>query len=252
MDVSDTLAVFAGPSLAGSPFTGPLAPFLRPPVRAGDLRTTAAGLAPGAVLLVIDGEFGQSQAVTLTEIREALDAGFRVYGAASMGALRATECAPLGMTGLGSVAAAYAAGHLVGDDEVALLYDPDDYGPLTVPLVNVRRLAALLAGWGADAADRDRFLAAARELHFRRRTFAALRRAADATLPGPAADAARGLLEPPARRVWDVKLADAEAAVSTVLTGRIPAPRHDAAPVPAGYAALLDPEAVPGTERDGR
>ena len=46
-------------------------------------------------------------------------AGTQVFGAASMGALRAAELAPFGMIGVGAIFAAYRDGRLTGDDEVA-------------------------------------------------------------------------------------------------------------------------------------
>ncbi|MGH4029187.1 TfuA-like protein [Actinomycetota bacterium Odt1-20B] len=255
-----TLVVFAGPSLAASPLLGPLADVLRPPVRAGDLTEATRQLEAGAHVLIVDGEFGQSQAITLTEIRTAVDAGFHLWGAASMGALRAAECAPLGMAALGTIAGAYLSGDLVADDEVALAYDPDTYEPFTVPLVNVRRLTGVLTAWGATTQEEAaRVLTAARAVHFRQRTFAALRRIVENSLTGGAAIVARHLLEPGARPLWDAKLADAEAAVTHVLRaraeGRTPQDaqqtRRGGPPraVPADVTALHTPETLLAPDR---
>ncbi|MFJ9413673.1 TfuA-like protein [Streptomyces sp. NPDC101227] len=240
------IAVFAGPSLVGSPFLELIAGVLHPPVRAGDLPGMAQNLKPGAELLVIDGEFGQAQAVTLTEIREVAEAGFRIYGASSMGALRAVECAPVGMVGIGRIWADYAAGRLVADDEVALTYDAETYAPFTVPLVSVRRLTELLAGFGASPEACSRLLAEARAVHFRERSFSLLKRIAETVLPPASAEAAHRLLQAPARRLWDAKLADAEAALSMVLSGTVPQPRTDMVPAPYEYAALLAPAGEAG------
>ncbi|MFG3287129.1 TfuA-like protein [Streptomyces sp. NPDC048111] len=240
------IAVFAGPSLVGSPFLELIAAVLRPPVRAGDLPALVNELDPGAQLLIIDGEFGQSQAVTLTEIRDVAEAGFRLYGASSMGALRAVECAPVGMVGIGRIWADYASGRLVADDEVALTYDAESYAPFTVPLVSVRRLTELLAGFGASHEEAALFLAEARAVHFRERSFSCLKRIATTTLPSATAEAAHRLLRPAARRLWDAKLADAETALTQVLSGTAPQPRTDLVPVPSEYEALLAPvEGVP-------
>src|SRR5436305_8306237 len=80
--------VFVGPSipLARARLSLPDAEY-RPPIRRGDLD----GIAPGAVVGVIDGVFAQTLAISPGEIREAIDSGVAVYGAASMGALRAAE-----------------------------------------------------------------------------------------------------------------------------------------------------------------
>lgn len=64
-----------------------------------------------------------------------------MFGASSMGALRAAECAPYGFTPLGAIARWYVAGQIDGDDEVAVLTHPRTHAALTVPLVNVRYLA---------------------------------------------------------------------------------------------------------------
>lgn len=232
------VAVFAGPSLAGSAFADVFQHLLRPPVCAGDLAAAAATIRPGGLLLVIDGEFGQSQAVTISEIRAVLDAGYQVWGAASMGALRAVECGELGMVGLGRIWADYAAGRLVADDEVALTYDPESYRPVTVPLVNVRGLIGLLRGTGAPADACRQVLARARAVHFRDRSLTALRRILAECLTGDPLALATRLLAADAQATWNVKLSDAEQAVTAALTG-LPAAAPAPGPVPADPALLL-------------
>ncbi|RUX68847.1 hypothetical protein EN904_03020 [Mesorhizobium sp. M7A.F.Ca.CA.001.07.2.1] len=53
------------------------------------------------VIGLIDGLFESGPAVWHKEILFALDAGCRLLGAASMGALRAAECWQFGMIGIG-------------------------------------------------------------------------------------------------------------------------------------------------------
>ncbi len=57
-----------------------------------------------------------------------------------MGALRAVECAPFGMVGIGRIFEMYRDGLLEDDHEVAVLHGPAelDFIPLTEPLVNLR------------------------------------------------------------------------------------------------------------------
>ncbi len=90
--------------------------------------------------MLVDGYYFTVPAVTHKELLYALDAGARVIGAASLGALRAVELEPFGMTGVGEVFARYRSGEIDGDDEVALLHAPAEngYRPLTVALVEVR------------------------------------------------------------------------------------------------------------------
>ena len=64
--------------------------------------------------------------------------GAKVIGASSMGALRASELYPYGMEGAGRIYELYKSGKLVSDDEVALIFDPVSFEPLSEPLVNIR------------------------------------------------------------------------------------------------------------------
>jgi ribosomal protein S12 methylthiotransferase accessory factor len=122
----------------------------RPPIKRGDLlRDLEAGSRGFAI---IDGEFGQNLSVNLTELRIALERGATVCGAASMGALRAFEAAPLGMHGLGWIYGLYCNSQIDGDDEVALLFDPITFRPITEPLINVR--------WAVDVASNKSVLTA--------------------------------------------------------------------------------------------
>lgn len=112
---------------------------VRPPACRGDLVDLRDAGHTGTVLL-LDGEFGQSLAVSIAEVRAVLEAGMRLHGASSMGVLRAVECRTLGMTGSGWVYERYLSGEIDSDAEVALMFDPDDFEPVTIPLVNIRWL----------------------------------------------------------------------------------------------------------------
>src|SRR5215207_9624276 len=130
--------VFSGPSLPLSAV--PQRPDLewRPPLRQGDLRRAA--MEGPDVLGVVDGYFETSPTVWHEEILFALDRGIAVYGAASIGALRAAELRTYGMIGVGRIFEWFRDGTLKDDDEVALLHGPPELGflPLTEAMVNVR------------------------------------------------------------------------------------------------------------------
>ena len=133
-----------------------------------------AGGAPRAVVL-IDGFFDESPAVRHKELLELIAAGTPVVGGASMGALRAAELQPHGMIGVGRIFAAYAAGRLTGDDEVAMTHGPEEWGwpVLTEALVNVR--ATLVAARRARVLDGSAargVLQTAIEVFYKRRTWA--------------------------------------------------------------------------------
>lgn len=219
------VVVFTGPSLRAADLRA-LAELaarrgralrLRPPVRRHDLLALLDSGRPHEVVL-LDGEFGQSLAVSITEIRAVLAAGQPLTGASSMGALRAAECHTLGMTGSGWVYEQYRSGAIESDGDVALLYDPEAYEPVTVPLVNIRWLLAEQLHTGrltepqAEAA-----LRVAHALHFRDRRPTLLQRRWRTGLPAPVYDVLGPELEDDRRDVWDRKRLDGIAAVRTAL-----------------------------------
>lgn len=100
------------------------------------------------VIGIIDGIFFDRAAVGHREIIAALDSGAKVVGGASMGALRASELDTHGMTGVGKIYEWYRDGVIESDDEVAVTTNPDNFEPISAPLVNIRETlkAALSAG----------------------------------------------------------------------------------------------------------
>jgi hypothetical protein len=136
--------LFAGPSLYGAEYdAGDV--IVRGPAQMGDVERAVAG---GATALgIIDGHYQQVGAVWHKEILLALSQGVAVYGAASMGALRAAECEPFGMIPIGSIARRYCSGELCDDADVALTNGPAELGfpPLTEAMVDVEATVAHLA-----------------------------------------------------------------------------------------------------------
>lgn len=164
--------VFAGPSVHG--LAGDLFDDLDvfPPAARGDiLRAVGQGR---RVIGLIDGYFNSTPSVWHKEILFALQEGCRVYGAASMGALRAAECFPFGMVGVGAIFTDYQAGRRQSDADVAVSHAPAELGycPLTLALVDAEATlsAALKGGFIAERAH-DALLKAATGLHFSTRTW---------------------------------------------------------------------------------
>ena len=162
-----TIVAFAGPSLP----QGERAAFpeidWRPPAEAGDLLRLAVG--ERTVLCLIDGYFDHRPAVRHKELLLLLSRGMPIYGAASIGALRAAEMRTFGLIGIGAIFAAYARGSLTGDDEVALVHAGAERGwrPLSVPLVDVRAtLCAARRARIVDARDARAMLRAAARIHY--------------------------------------------------------------------------------------
>jgi len=130
--------VFLGPSLPLEEARRILDADYRPPIKRGDLQHIENGEV--GTVAIIDGVFLQSCAVGHREILQIINNGIKVYGASSMGALRAAELAHYGMIGHGRVFEMYSQGVVEGDDEVALVFDPETLEPLSEPMVNIRFL----------------------------------------------------------------------------------------------------------------
>jgi len=88
-----------------------------------------------------------------------------------MGALRAAEMNHYGMIGVGRVFEMYASGEIQGDDEVALVFDPETMEPLSEPLVNMRFfLDQAVADRAMDPSQRTKVLEKLRSVYYPRRT----------------------------------------------------------------------------------
>jgi hypothetical protein len=120
------VVVFLGPTLALNEARSVLDAQYLPPAGQGDV--LRAALRRPRVIAIVDGVFERAPAVWHKEILFALSEGIHVYGAASMGALRAAELAEFGMRGVGDVFGAYADGRLEDDDEVAVAHADAEYG----------------------------------------------------------------------------------------------------------------------------
>ncbi len=95
-----------------------------------------------------------------------------MFGASSMGALRAAECAPYGFVALGAIAGWYVRESIDGDDEVAVLTHPQSGRAITVPVVNVRHVARLARRRGLlSRAGEAQFIASAREIYYMDRSW---------------------------------------------------------------------------------
>lgn len=231
--------IFAGPSIFG------IAPHLldglelRPPAGKGDLLAAAT---EGATSIgLIDGTFEYGASVWHKEILFALDRGVDVFGAASMGALRAAECAAFGMVGIGAIYHEYAEGRRQADEDVAIVHGPAELGfpPLTEALVDLdATIDHLRAMELIGATSADRLSEAAGKLHFKQRTWDAVMATAD--LPAqdlPAQDLpAQDLRAILRTHAVSRKRDDALLLLSTMTTGR--------------SAAMTPPRMIGGTFSD--
>jgi len=179
-----SVCVFLGPSLPHDEARAAIDATFLPPAKRGDIMAALDAHRPRAIGLV-DGYFEQAPSVWHKEILHALDRGVSVFGAASIGALRAAELAQFGMTGVGRIYDAYVAGRFdpfddpfEDDGEVAVAHGPAELGWTgTVALVDVR--ATLAAAREADAVDDDGMraaLAVAKGVFYKDRTWARVAR----------------------------------------------------------------------------
>lgn len=131
--------VFLGPSLRIRDARDLLDADIRPPAGQGDLLRAAQEKPPAIGL--IDGVFKDAPTVRHREILWAMAQGVPVFGASSMGALRAAELAPQGMIGVGLIYRWFRRFALLPDDAVAVTHGPPELGApaLSEAMVDIRR-----------------------------------------------------------------------------------------------------------------
>jgi TfuA protein len=161
--------VFLGMSLSLTEARSILDADYRPPIKRGDLPMLDDSV---RCVGIIDGVFMNDCSVGHREIISLLKKGVTVVGGGSMGALRASELSDLGMIGVGKIFGMYLNREIDGDDEVALVFNPETNDPLSEPLVNIRATLALAVERGVLEADTsDQILEKVRGEFYPRRSF---------------------------------------------------------------------------------
>lgn len=228
--------VFLGPSMAHAEARAILpGAVFRPPAQQGDL-LASVNQSGANIIGLIDGTFHQNLSVWHNEVCYLLSRGVVIYGASSMGALRATETDRFGMIGVGKIYRWYKDAFINGDDEVALLHGDENTGfhPLSLPLVNIRasvESAVSNSRLSEDAA--AQLIEIAREIYYPdRQVEVILRRCREAQLSDMQQESARLALT---EDYIDLKKADARemlVAIRRVLDGIDPPPK----PIPFEFA----------------
>ena len=207
------IVVFLGPSLSRARAEQILAADFRPPAKRGDIYKAAKEGAQ--IICLIDGVFFQDCSVAHKEVIFALERGARVLGASSMGALRASELDVYGMEGIGLIYEAYKSGHLVSDDEVALIFDPFTWEPLSEPLVNIRFNLDLAWQQGTiKSSTRDKLFRYAQSIYFPERTYERMMKDSEGQVPAGELQHFREFL---AKEKRDFKMEDACLALQRLL-----------------------------------
>lgn len=178
-----TVYIFLGPTLPVAAARAVLDAVYLPPVRHGDVWRVAAYCNPSAIA-IIDGYFEHVPSVWHKEILWALSEGIPVFGASSMGALRAAELEQFGMVGVGRIFAAYRDGVLPpytdepfeDDDEVAVVHGPAESGyPSSEAMVNIRCTLAKAADERVICGQtRDDLVRFAKGMFYKERSYANL------------------------------------------------------------------------------
>lgn len=165
------VVVFLGPSLPieDARETLQIAEY-RPPAGRGDV---AAATDEGFNIIgLVDGVFYQKIAVSHREILYAIKKGVKVVGGSSIGALRACELDVYGMIGVGKIYKWYKEGVISSDDEVAVVFHPTTYYPLSEPLVNIRATLEYLESRGMiNGREKEIIIRSAKETPFQFRNY---------------------------------------------------------------------------------
>ncbi len=170
-----SFCIFLGPTLDVESARGVLDADYLPPAAQSDIYRATLRQPPPRAIGLIDGSFRQGPAVRHKEILWAMAQGIHVFGAASMGALRAAELAEFGMVGVGQIFQALQDGALEDDDEVAVEHGPAELGylPLNEAMVDIRAtLAAAVADGVIDLSTATALTGRAKSLFYPERTYA--------------------------------------------------------------------------------
>jgi hypothetical protein len=207
--------VFLGPSLPVSEaeeiLPAPPAEY-RPPVKRGDLEAVLAE--KPEIVCIIDGLFFQDCSVGHREVLKLLNSGIEVYGASSMGALRACELEDFGMTGIGRVFEMYRDGVVESDDEVALACDPFTGEAVSDALVDIRINLERAVYEGVITPDESNIiLKTASDLYYPERTYRRIMKAASGSI---GEESSGNFMEFIGRNPYSQKREDAKALLSLV------------------------------------
>lgn len=141
------------------------------PIQRGDL-SLAVKEHPD-IIGIIDGVFHQNSAVGHKEILNAINSDIKVFGASSMGALRASELDTLGMTGIGYVYNQYASGEVESDDDVAVMLDSETLEALSEPLINMKYVFENAVSQNIiTEKEKDDLLSVAKKIYYPKRNYA--------------------------------------------------------------------------------
>jgi hypothetical protein len=129
--------VFLGPSLSIEKARKIINAKFLPPAKKGDFIKLSL-ISEKKIIILIDGVFLQDYPPTPIEVFQVVNKNnFQVYGASSLGALRAVELEKFGMKGYGRVFEIFKKNIINSDDEVAVTFD-NSYNLLSEAMIDIR------------------------------------------------------------------------------------------------------------------
>ncbi|HJS63450.1 MAG TPA: TfuA-like protein [Nitrososphaeraceae archaeon] len=129
--------VFLGPSFSIEKARKIINAEFLPPAKKGDFIKLSL-ISEKKIIILIDGVFLQDYPPTPIEVFQVVNKNnFQVYGASSLGALRAVELEKFGMKGYGRVFELFKKNIINSDDEVAVTFD-NSYNLLSEAMIDIR------------------------------------------------------------------------------------------------------------------
>src|ERR671912_2232785 len=129
--------IYLGPSLEINKAKKIIDADFKPPAKKGDFINLNL-LTERRDIVLIDGVFLQEYPPSPIEVFQVINnKNFKVYGASSIGALRAVELEKFGMKGIGKIFELYKKEIINSDDEIAVTFD-SDYNLLSEAMIDIR------------------------------------------------------------------------------------------------------------------
>ena len=163
--------IFLGPSLQINKAKKIINADFRPPAKKGDFINLNL-LSEKREIVLIDGVFLQDYPPTPIEVFQVINnKNFEVYGASSIGALRAVELEKFGMKGIGKIFELFKKNIVNSDDEIAVTFD-SDYNLLSEAMIDIRY--NIFLGWRKGIIDKETkqiMIKLAKRIYFPFRTY---------------------------------------------------------------------------------
>src|SRR5215204_7478309 len=129
--------IYLGPSLEINKAKKIIDADFKPPAKKGDFINLNL-LTERRDIVLIDGVFLQEYPPSPIEVFQVIrKSNFKVYGASSIGALRAVELEKFGMEGIGKIFELYKKDIINSDDEIAVTFD-SDYNLISEAMIDIR------------------------------------------------------------------------------------------------------------------